>query len=103
MNLKNLPVLIFFLVKIVHGGDVFNTCPREYPYAFSNGKYCCGQNVEDTYVFEPDDGDGSECDGEYFTRESACCKPRERSIECKRQLNDDGYVECTDGNCEDCK
>ena len=59
--------------------DYTNTCSSDYPFAYSNGAYCCRSNGERTDQYGYPDGSPSEiesgtCDGIGFTRESHCCE-----------------------------
>ena len=61
-------------------------CPRDYPYAFMWGAYCCKTKYED----KTNDGI-QECDNSVISLSSVCC-------------NNDEYLSCpAQGGCKDRK
>ena len=51
-----------------------STCDSEYPFAYSNGDYCCKTNQELWYGGSPSEVASGSCDGKGFSIESTCCK-----------------------------
>ena len=58
-----------------------SSCPKDYPYAFSNGDKCCANDIEGT-----DGAVGELCDGGDIGLDSSCCL-------------DDEHLDCGDKPC----
>ena len=50
-----------------------STCDSEYPFAYSNGDYCCKTNQELWYGGNASEVASGTCDGTGFSKESTCC------------------------------
>ena len=64
-----------------------DTCTKDYPFAYLNGKYCCKTNQELVNGGNSKEVASGTCDGIGFSIESTCCK-------------DNKYLKCPHTKCK---
>ena len=60
----------------MHNNIVVELCPKEFPYAFMGGDYCCKTAKENTFIEMDIDTikDISRCNGGPISLSSVCCE-----------------------------